>query len=140
MEVQALKDENIFPGEKVLKATLGNSYPAFSALQAAINEPVNGLSLEWRYYNEGKAWLGKVTAKKKTVLWLSAWNGFFKTTFYFTEKTGMGVIDLDIDPSLKNDFNAAKPIGKLIPLTLNIRGSEQINDLHKIIQYKQELK
>ena len=42
--------------------------------------------MEWRYYNDGKAWLCKVVNKKKTVFWLSIWEHYFKTSFYFTEK------------------------------------------------------
>ncbi len=99
-----------------------------------------GLSHEWRYYNDGKAWLCKITHKKKTVAWLSLWENTFKTGFYFTEKTGAGIISLDIDNKIKSSFSQNKPIGKLLPLTLEIDHKNKLEDFRKIAEYKMALK
>lgn len=96
----------------------------------------NGLSLEWRYYNDGKAWLGKVSFKKKTLVWLSVWDMYIKAGFYFTEKTGKGIFDLDIDPELKSAFTEAKPIGKLLPLIVEINNQETLACFKNIALYK----
>ena len=136
MEVQALRDENEFPDQAALKNVLGPSFSAFFLLEQKIHENNSGLAMEWRYYRDGKAWLCKVTTKKKTVCWLSVWNGYFKTTFYFTEKTGSAIAGLTIDQALKKKFHESKSIGKLIPLTLNIMEIDQLKDLTILIDYK----
>ena len=140
MEIQALKDEQSYPDDHLLKKALGQSFEAFRNLASYINQPDSALSMEWRYYKDGKAWLCKVSAKKKTVFWLSAWNGFFKIGFYFSEKTGTGVEDLAINPSIKKDFRTAKPIGKLFPLIISVQHTHQVEDLIKLMNYKQGLK
>jgi hypothetical protein len=91
---------------------------------------------EWNYYKDGKAWLCKVLYKKKTVFWLSIWEKYFKLAFYFTEKTGKEINELDIDVSIKEDFKQAKPIGRLLPLVIEMRKKEQLKDVLKIIEYK----
>ena len=78
--------------------------------------------------------------RKKTILWLSLWQDCIKTSFYFTEKTLPGIMNLDIHASIKELTGNAAHIGKLIPLILNISRSEQLNNLKKIIQYKKESK
>ncbi len=140
METRLLREQDVPPTKEVLANALGNSYPAFEALMEIITNPQYGLVPEWNYYKDGKAWLCKVCYKKKTVFWLSVWTDFFKTTFYFTEKNCSGVIVLDIEEKIKEDFERNKSIGKLIPLTLNIDRKEQIQDLLKIIEYKKSLK
>lgn len=82
-----LRDREIIPSDLVLKNVLGDSgYSVLALFFETIIGADYGLNIAWRYYNDGKAWLGKVTHKKKTILWLSVWDGFFKTGFYFTEK------------------------------------------------------
>jgi hypothetical protein len=47
---------------------------------------------------------------------------------------------LDIKKSIKENLNQSKPIGKLIPLTINLKKKEQLKDLLKVIEYKKSLK
>jgi hypothetical protein len=49
-------------------------------------------------------------------------------------------VELDIENSIKEDFKNSKNIGKLIPLTINMKTKEQIEDLLKIIEYTKKLK
>ena len=100
----------------------------------------SGLVTEWRYYKDGKAWLCKVCYKKKTIFWLSVWDKFFKTGFYFTDKNCTGVAELDIEEKIKEEFSRNKHIGKLIPLAIKMNRKEQIDDVIKIIEYKKRLK
>lgn len=52
------------------------------------------------------------------------------------EKLGAGIATLEIAPAHKAAFASAKPIGKFIPLTLDIREEQDLADLLKIIGYK----
>ena len=72
--------------------------------------------------------------------WISVWNKFFKVGFYFTEKTRLGINELNIENKIKEDFSQSKNIGKLIPLVINVFRKEQIDDVLKIIEYKKKLK
>lgn len=138
METRTLKEQDVFPDAAVLEKALGKTYAAFNDLM----NKVTGLGLipQWNYYKDGKAWLCKVQYKKKTVFWLSVWDKYFKTAFYFTEKNSAGIHDLDIDKDLKKDFNSRKQAGKLIPLVINIHKKEQLKDVLKVAEYKRSLK
>jgi hypothetical protein len=135
-----LKDQDIHPTDEVIEKAVRESYPAYAVFLKTISGPEYGLMPEWNYYKDGKAWLCKVTFKKKTVFWLSVWDGFFKTTFYFTEKHLQGIADLSVDEKIKEDFNSMKPIGKLLPLTLEVTTEKQIPDILKLIEFKKSLK
>lgn len=135
-----LREEEIEPTDKVLENALGKEL--FTIYQEIIQIFTDEFSLEpqWRFYNDGKAWLCKVVYKKKTILWLSLWENYIKTGFYFTDKTGMGVLELAIDHKIKEVFEVAKPIGKLIPLIIDINQQKQIKDLKELVRYKKGLK
>lgn len=138
MDTQLLRNKELYPTEEVLQKVLMDSIQAYNQLVTTIAE----LQAEmiWRYYNDGKSWLCKVQHKNKTIFWLSVWDGYFKTTFYFTEKNCQGIELLDIDQTIRNEFRNNKPIGKFLPLTLTIQNRNQLIDLLKIAEYKRGLK
>jgi len=140
MEIRLLRDKDVLPSDDVLKDALKDSFAVFEKMKKTITGESYALTLEWNYYNDGKSWLCKICHKKKTAFWLSVWNEFFQTGFYFTEKHMEAIAELDIDEKIKNDFATAKPIGKLIPLIMRIHNEVQLPDLLKIIVFKKNLK
>jgi len=140
MEKPLLRDPQVIPTNEVLEQSLGNSYPSFSQLMSVISDSKYGLVANWNYYKDGNAWLCKVVHKKKTIFWLSVWDNYFKISFYFTEKNCSGLFDLAIDQAIIDNFNNQKPIGKLIPLVMDIDRPELLSELLKIVEYKMSLK
>jgi hypothetical protein len=141
MEAQmALRNAEIFPSDKVLKDTLGDVYDVLESFLATITNEAYLLSFEWRYYNDGKAWLCKVQHKKKTILWLSVWEGFFKVSFFFTEKHLEAIAALDISEAIKTELASAKPVGRLIPMIFNINNASQLEELLTVVHFKKTLK
>jgi hypothetical protein len=140
MERPLLNDKNIPVTDEVLKQTLGGAYQAYSEMMKSITSDDYGLVPGWRYYNDGKAWLCKVVFKKKTIFWLSVWDGWFKTSFYLVERHLGGVFDLDIDESIKEELRNAKTFGTLHPVVLRISKPEQLKDLLTLVGYKKGLK
>ena len=140
METQLLRGPEDYPTKELLTIALKESYPVFRELFDQITAPAAGLVPEWRYYNDGKAWLCKGVYKNKTVFWLSVWDGFFRTAFYFTEKHTAGIMDLDIDPGIKENFSSHKPVGKLLPLVIEVYRLEQVSDVLKLVRFKKGLK
>lgn len=136
MENPLLKDPEIFPTADVLEKVLENQYPAMKEFIDTVESEEFKLTPNWHYYNDGKAWLCKITLKKKTVIWLSVWSDHFKVAFYFTEKTGAGIAELEIDDSIKEFYLNHKSIGKLKPLVVEVRKKSQLGDVSTLIRYK----
>jgi len=136
-----LNDPNVLPLENVLKNALGNNiHEVFEYFMNTITGTGYELTYEWKYYNDGKSWFCKISNKKKTVLWLSIWEGYFKIAFYFTEKHLEGIAALDISEKIKDDFCKMKPVGRLLPMLFNIHQKEQLGDLLKVVTFKKNLK
>jgi len=129
-----LREKEIYPNSGVLKNLLGDVFLSFEELERRLVS--KDMVYIWNYYNDGKAWLCKVQFKKKTVFWLSIWEGFFKIGFYFNEKNYSGIYDLDIDKSIISSFENTKLVGKFRPLNFEIRDNSQFEDIEKVIDYK----
>ena len=101
---QLLRDPGIQLTDAVFAEALG---PANSAYRAFLGElPNHDIQLEWRYYTDGKAWLGKGIyrwkgarggQKEMTVFWMSIWEGFFKVSIFFPEASRTELLAL-LDP------------------------------------------
>ena len=140
MEELLLKEQEIYPSEEVLKNVLGQVYVVWAEFETQVIQGEFSLTLDWNYYKDQKTWLCKVCHKKKTIFWLSVWEGFFKTTFYFTEKHLEGIAGLEISEQIKENFCRTKPVGKLLPMLISIDKQEQLPDLLKIVKFKKEWK
>jgi len=135
---QLLRNPDIQPTDEVLADALGDSFSAWQSLVEKLSD--FKIAVEWRYYKDGKAWLGKCVSGKKTVLWTSAWDGYFRTSLFFTEKTRAGIQDLPIDESIKTII-ANEPLkGKLIPLLIDVCEEKQLPDVITLIDYKRRIK
>ena len=136
-----LQNPEIHPSDKVLEESLGKPvYSIYKEFRQIITNDEYSLSMEWRYYNDGKAWLNKITYKKKTILWLSIWGGFFKTSFYFHERHVEAITASDISETIKYDFYRTKHIGRLIPMIIDINKDGKIKELLTVIKLKKNLK
>lgn len=140
MDKILLKDPDIYPTDEVIEENLGNVYPVYNELLTDITGDNFSLTPEWRYYNDGKAWLCKVVKKKKTIMWISVWNNHIKVSFYFAERYVPGIAGLPISDDIKERVLKEKTVGRIVPLILSIDKKEQLTDLLTIADYKLKLK
>lgn len=129
-----LKDENIYPDEKVLQRVLGKLYETYLQLLKLYDN--NELTHEWRYYKDGKAWLCKVQKKKKTIVWMSIWSGYMETAIYFPMRLLDNIYALDISEETKQKIEGSKNVGKSKPCIFEIRDEKNLVDFEKVMQLK----
>lgn len=138
METIALKDKNVFPEAEILKAVLAGSYPAFVRWEQILAEM--GTALEWRYYRDGQAWLGKMICGKKNMGWVIVYEGYFRVTFYFMEKHFQVIADADLPETVKKDFFGTEAEGKLKPMSVMVTDVSQTTDVLAVFRFKKALK
>lgn len=125
MERPVLGDPAVYPSEELLAAHLGEARHAFLALRDHVRAAVPDALEEWNYYADGKSWLFKATQKKKTIFWLSASDGFFRTTFYIAAKHERSVMESGLPDGLKRQY--AEAAGKKIRgITVTLRAEEDL--------------
>ena len=134
---QLLREPEIFPSKEVLQNILGEVYGVLEEFETQLTKNEFALTFDWHYYKDSKAWLCKVAYKKKTVFWLSVWDGFFKTSFFFLERHLEGILALELD---ENNYIMEKELGKMIPFIFNINDKKQIQDVLKMVEFKKKAK
>ena len=140
MEEKVLTDKSQFPTEEVIFSHIGKSKIYWESIFQHIHANHPDFSEEWRYYNDGKSWLLKVTRKKKTIFWLSIYSGLFKITYYFGDKAEPAIIESVITDKLKDNFINGKRYGKIRGITITIKNKKDIDDVKSLIKIKLSIK
>ena len=137
MEQPCLIDEAEYPDDRVLSRCLGDAKRAWDAFATFLESDYPSLSLEWRYYNDGKSWLCKVVNKSRTICWLSIHRGKFKTSFYFPDRAEGLIANSSIRKKYKEQFVNAKHYGKTRALTVDIGTIADLSTTKKLIAIKE---
>lgn len=148
-EQQLLRNPDIEPTSEVIAEALGDANNAYIKFVEDLKN--HDVQVNWRYYNDGKAWLGKAlykwttvrgTPKEVTAFWLSIWDGFFKVSLYIPEKAREEALNLPLDDEIKEMIENSKQMGKLkfFPLVFDLRSDELFNRIYTLINFRKMIK
>ncbi len=140
MEPAILSDKNQFPSPEIIFSHIGKAKSLWLALFEHIHTKHPDITDEWRYYNDGKSWLLKVTRKKQTIFWLSIIKGSFRTTFYFGDKAEEAIMASDISDTLKEQFKNGKRYGRIRGLTITYKNKADLQDSQSLMEIKLRMK
>lgn len=145
---QLLRNPDIEPTCEVIAKSLGEANDTFVKFISELD--CHGIQLEWHYYTDGKAWLGKGLykwtgtrggQKETTVFWLSIWDGFFKVTVYVPIAVRAEVLNLTIDDRAKDIVSNSEQMGKLkfFPILFDLYSEELLKSLFTIIDFRKSI-
>ncbi len=145
---QLLRNPDIEPSSEVIENALKEANNAYIKLIYEIAS--YDIQLEWRYYNDCKAWLAKGLYKwtgtrggnnVKTIFWLSIWDGFFKVTMYIPEKDREDVLSLPLDNRIKQMIANSKQMGKFnfFPIVFDLYSDDMFKALFSLTDFKKSI-
>jgi hypothetical protein len=139
-ELFKLTDKQVIPTDEYLLKIIGDKLELLKMVINYASGKYSDVSGEWRYYNDGKQWLYKLTRKKNTIFWGSVLGDAFRVTFYFGTKYQPLIDSSDLPESIKDDFNSVKNYGKIKPITIFVTEKSQLENIYKLIDLKQKTK
>jgi hypothetical protein len=139
MEKPCLNNKEEYPDDEVLSRYLGKVKKTWDSFFVFLNENYPSFSGQWRYYNDGKSWLYKLTKKKKTICWISVYQNKFKTSFYFGQKAEELITGSKLEKEFVNQFHENK-YGKIRGIGVEIKKQADLNTTKQLIEIKEQLK
>lgn len=146
---QLLRNPDIEPTSENIAEGLRAAHNAYLKFIADIEK--HDIDVEWRYYNDGKAWLGKGLhkwtgvrggQKEVTVFWLSIWDGFFRVGLFIPEKFRAEALALPLDDEMREKIEHSKQMGKLkfFPLTFDLFSDELFDTVYMLVDFRKTIK
>ncbi len=136
MDKLILTDKNQYPTEEIIFSHIGKTKKHWDSIFNYIHTEYPQFSELWKYYNDGKSWLLKVTKKSKTIFWLSIISNSFRITFYFGDKAESAIMESTISDTLKKQFKEGKRFGKIRGLTLLMNDKQNVEFVKELILIK----
>jgi hypothetical protein len=136
MKELVLKDKDIYPTEEVVFSHINKSRTTWNSVFKYVHTNHPELNEEWRYYNDGKSWLLKVTSKTKTIFWLAVLSNSFQMTFYFSEKVVQSFSKHNISKTLDKKIKESKKVGKSTALTFLMNDKQYVELVKEAIELK----
>lgn len=140
VEEPCLNDKEEYPDDKALKRYLGDAKGAWESFAAFLEGNYPSYSGEWRFYNDGKSWLYKITKKTKTICWVSVHRGKFTTTFYFPDRAESLIVNSTLRKKYVERFVNGRRCGKTRGLTVDIRKVSDLSTTKKLLAIKEDFK
>jgi hypothetical protein len=136
----ALTDKDVYPTDEIITATIGKRRSLWDSAFGYLHDNHPDFQERWTFYNDGKRWLMNVSRKKKTVFWLGALNGSFRTTCYFTEKARPAIKASSLSEELKQQYLDPKLKGKLRGITITFRKKSDVEQFKTLVALKLSMK
>ena len=140
MDRPCLNDKDEYPDIDVLTRHLGKTIAVWNSFMELLSLDFPSFATEWRYYNDGKSWLCKVTKKKKTICWISIWRGFFRVSSYFTAKADAMIAESSLDDRIKQHYFQSEVKGKIKPVRIEIEKVKDLNSVRELLKLKEKIK
>lgn len=146
---QLLREAEIEPTAEVIAVGLGAANEAYTKFIEEIKR--HDIQVDWRYYKDGKSWLGKSvykwttsrgTPKEMTACWLSIWEGFFRVSIMLPEKSRAEAMNLPLSEETKQLIANSKQLGKMkiFGMVFDLDSSERFEDIYTLIDFRVKTK
>ena len=144
-----LRNPDIEPTSEIIAEALGEANGAYIKFIEGLQN--HDIEVNWRYYADGKAWLGKGlykwmtirgTQKETTAFWLSIWDGFFEVTIYISEKSRADALSLPLNDEIIKMIENGKQLGKLkfFPVIFDLRSDELLDAIYILADFRKKIK
>jgi len=146
---QLLRDPSIEPTKEIIAKGLGASGGAYTKFIGELEK--HSIQVEWRYYNDGKSWLGKAlykwttsrgTQKETTAFWLSVWEGYFRVSVFVPEKARADALGLPLSNEVKKMIESSEKMGKLnlFPMIFDLNSDKLFKDIFTLVEFRVKIK
>jgi hypothetical protein len=140
METPVLTNKNLYPTEELFFSNLGKTITLWQSVFDYIHSSHPEMTEQWKYYNDGKSWLMKVSSKSKTVCWVSVIKNSFRMTFYLNDRAEKLIMQSKIPDELKKQYLAGRKIKKINGLTVIFKSKKDVETAKKLFFIKLNLK
>ncbi len=148
MAEQLLRDPDVEPTNEIIAESL--DIANFTYIKFIEGLKNLNIDLEYRYYSDGKAWLGKGLyrwigvrggQKEITACWVSIFKGFFKVTIYIPERSRTEALSLALGGDIRRMIEDSVQMGKLrfFPLVFELRSDELLDQIYMLIDFRKNL-
>ena len=126
------------PDDSSLAEVLGESGLIWEEIKKHLIEEYGEILEEWKFYSQKSGWTLVLKRKKRTILYLQPYKGFFDVFFVFGEKAVAAAEKSALPESILTRIREARPYVEGRLFNVELRAGDEIDHIKLLIQIKIE--
>jgi hypothetical protein len=136
MSVSIFDSKQVTPDQEMLAFELGAAHEYYQSICRFIADEYGNLTPEWKFYGQKSSWILKLFSKKRNVLFLIPFSGFFKVAVTLGDKATDRVLDSQLPDPIKQELFVAQKYAEGRTIQLEVTNVAQCNHVLEIIRFK----
>jgi len=136
MMINYFMDNEQEPSQQAISNALKNSAPTLQQLDAYLDEKIEKISREWKYYNKKSGWVRKTYRGKRNLFFLIIQEGFFSVTFVFGDRAVNAIKKSDLPQEIIQKIVDARQYAEGRGISLDIRSMNELQTIYKLLDIK----
>jgi hypothetical protein len=129
-------DKSHQPHEDELIDVLGEAAALWSALKEQVSAQCVQFSEEWVYSGKPYGWSLRLKEKKRAIIYLTPWKGYFRVAFAFGEKAALAAHQSELPPSVLEIIDNAPKYAEGRAIRLEVRSDADVQIAAKLAAIK----
>lgn len=124
------------PDDKMLADGLHDSKKYLDRICDFIRNVYGDLKPEWKYYGKNYGWLMKLINKKRNVMFVVPYEGYFRAVFTFGDKAVSSVASSNLPKKVKDELINARKYAEGRSVNFDVRSDEHMDTIFQLIRIK----
>ena len=135
-EEKVFFEKETMPDEEMINEAIGSNYTHLQAIRQFIAEEIGDTNEEWKFYGKKLGWTLKKFYKKRNLLFIGIYKGYFKISFVFGERAAQNVYDSGITSALKKELSEARQYAEGRGISINVDNEGYLDDIKELVRIK----
>jgi hypothetical protein len=136
MGANIFTDKAVKPDDKLLAEALGESFKYLADIKRYLADAFPGTVEEWKYYGAKYGWTLKTFLKKRNLLFISAYNKYFRVSFVFGDKAVSAAEQSDLPKEIVNELLSSKKYMEGRGIAIEVKKQSDVDIVKRLIGIK----
>jgi hypothetical protein len=136
MEDKIFTEKDIIPTESSLKEVLGEKYKLWQHVRNYTVEKYPAAIQEWNYPGKKYGWSYRIKDKKRAIIYLLPYQGYFKVALVFGPKAMSRVLQSGVSQEIKTELENAIPYAEGRGIRIEVKNADTLKDIKQLIEIK----
>ncbi len=124
------------PDNKQLAYAIGKTQKILNKILEFLNTNYSEIRTEWKFYGQKYGWQMKIFYKKRNILFLIPYEGYFKIVMVFGDKAVAAIVESDVPESIVQELLNAKKYMEGRGIGIDVKEEKDFNIIKELIKIK----
>ena len=136
MSISQFVDKAVKPDDKSLMKAIGTTGKLWNQLKKHLEDNYGPITEDWKFYSQQSGWTLKMLRKKRNLFFFIPLQGHFQLVFIFGDKAVAAVEKSDLPKDMIDRLRKAKKYMEGRGLQVEVRTSEDLENVKKLVGIK----